>query len=248
MPTSPPAKNASRVETPAPAGAPDTPITRSPDRTRAGLLEAATAEFAAHGFSGASVNEIAARAGTNKRMIYHYFGNKEDLYLAVLEAIYARIRVGERTLELDHLAPREAVERLVRFTWAHFVEHPEFLALLNIENMQEARHLKRSTRVREMHSPLVDLLRGVLARGAADGTLRDGVDAVDLYVSIAALCWFPLSNRHTLGVIFDRDPTDREAMRRRTDHAVAVVMGFLRPDPALGERGAVDSATTSHLP
>ena len=209
----------------------DAPATRSPNRTRAGLLTAATAEFAAHGFSGASVNEIAARAGTNKRMIYHYFGNKEDLYLAVLEAIYARIRVGERTLELDHLPPREAVERLVRFTWGHFVEHPEFLALLNIENMQQARHLKRSTRVREMHSPLVDLLRGVLDRGAADGTLRAGVDAVELYVSIAALCWFPLSNRHTLGVIFDRDPADRRAMGRRTDHAVAVVMGFLRPDP-----------------
>ena len=231
------------------AGAPPArPATRSADRTRAGILEAATAEFVAHGLSGASVNEIAARAGANKRMIYHYFGNKENLYLAVLEATYARIRSAERTLELAHLPPREAVERLVRFTWGHFVEHPEFLALLNIENMQEARHLRRSTHVREMHSPLIDLLRGVLARGAVDGTLREGVEAVDLYVSIAALCWFPLSNRHTLGVIFDRDPADPEAMRRRTDHAVAVVMGYLRPDPGVRRDAAVDSATSRHLP
>ena len=109
-------------------------------------------------------------------MIYHYFGSKDGLYLAVLEATYARIREAERALELAHLPPREAVERLVRFTWGHFVEHPEFLALLNIENMQGARHLRRSERVREMHSPLVDLLRGVLDRGAADGTLRAGVE------------------------------------------------------------------------
>ena len=162
-------------------------------------------------------------------MLYHYFGNKEDLYLAVLEASYARIRSAERTLELAHLPPREAVERLVRFTWGHFIEHPEFMALLNIENMQRARHLRRSERVREMHSPLVGLLRGVLKRGEAEGAFRGDVDAVELYVSIAALCYFYLSNRHTLGVIFDRDLSDAAAMARRADHVVEVVMGYLRP-------------------
>lgn len=202
---------------------------RDAERTRASILAAATAEFVAHGFSGASVNEIAARAGANKRMIYHYFGAKDDLYLAVLEASYDRIRTAERGLSLDHLPPREAVERLVRFTWAHFVEHPDFLALLAIENMQGARHLRRSKRVREMHSPLVGLLRGVLERGAAEGAFRDGVDAVQLYVSIAALGFFYLSNRHTLGVIFDRDLGAPPALAARADHVVAVVMGYLQP-------------------
>ena len=236
-------------QAPRPAAAAAAIVRRDPARTRAAILRAAAAEFAAQGLSGASVNEIAARAGVNKRMLYHYFGAKEDLYLAVLEDTYARIRSAERTLELGHLPPGEAVERLVRFTWDHFVRHPEFLALLNIENMERARHLRRSARVREMHSPLVDLLADVLGRGAAQGAFRDGVDAVELYVSIAALCYFYLSNRHTLGVIFDRDLSAEEALRRRVDHVAEVVAGYLRP---LGPReappaSAVDSAVPPPL-
>ena len=208
-----------------------------PSRTRAALLAAARAEFVAHGLGGASVNEIAARAGINKRMIYVHFGSKDDLWLAVLEDTYAAIRGAERTLELDHLPPLAAVERLVRFTWDHFVAHPEFLTLLGIENMQGARHLRRSPRVREMHSPLVGLLEGVLARGGASGALRGGVDAVQLYISIAALGFFYLSNRYTLGTIFGRDLSSPEALAARADHAVEMVMGYLRPDEAVDSRG-----------
>jgi hypothetical protein len=137
----------------------------------------------------------------------------------------------------------------VRFTFDHFVQHPEFLALLNIENMQGARHLARSARVREMHSPLVGLLDGVLARGAATGALRGGVDAVQLYISIAALCYFYLSNRHTLGVIFSRNFSAPGAIATRADHAVEVVMGYLRPDPGGAARhDPVDRPASARLP
>ena len=202
--------------------------TRDPERSRRAILKAATDEFVAHGFSGASVNEIATRAAINKRMLYHYFGNKEELFLAVLESTYAQIRTGERTLELDHLEPMQAIERLVRFSYDHFFEHPDFLTLLNIENMYQARHLKKSAKIQQMHSPLVVQIQDVLKRGQADGVLRADVDPVELYITIASLCFFHMSNQHTLSVIFDQELAAPDALARRREHVVAVITGFLR--------------------
>nr|WP_306264045.1 TetR/AcrR family transcriptional regulator [Pararhizobium sp. IMCC3301] len=202
--------------------------TRSPERSRRSILKAATGEFVSHGFSGASVNEIASRAAINKRMLYHYFGNKEELFLAVLEAAYERIRTGERTLKLDHLQPMQAIEALVRFSYDHFVKHPDFLALLNIENLYQAGHLKKSAKVQQMHSPLVGQIQDVLKRGQSEGVLRIGVDPVELYITIASLSFFHLSNRYTLSVIFNRELATPEALSLRRDHVVAVVTGFLR--------------------
>lgn len=205
------------------------PATRDAARSQAAILAAATREFVAHGFSGASVNEIAAGAGINKRMLYHYFGNKEGLFLAVLEDAYERIRSGERALELDHLAPNAALEKLVLFSYDHFIQHPDFLALLNIENLHEADHLKKSDRVQRMHSPFVEALRGLLKRGEQAGTMRGGVDPVELYITIASLCFFHLSNRYTLSFIFNRPIADDAAVATRRLHVLSVVTGFLRP-------------------
>jgi AcrR family transcriptional regulator len=202
---------------------------RDPGRTRAQILEAAIAEFAEKGLGGARVDAIAARAGANKRMLYHYFGNKEDLWLAALEQVYAAIRLKERALSLDHLPPAEAVAELVRVTWRHFVEHPEFLSLLASENLHEGRYLKRSTRIRELHSPLVQMLEQILARGVEAGVFRPGVDPVQLYVTVAALGYFYLSNRHTLATIFDVDLATPEALAAREAHIQEVVAGYLRP-------------------
>ena len=134
---------------------------------RGAILAAATREFAAEGFGGARVDAIAARAKINKRMLYHYFGNKEELYLAVLEETYRGIRSAERKLHLEDLPPDEGIRKLVAFTWGYFLKHPEFLSLLNTENMMRARHLKRSKRIQELHSPLIGLIAELLARGAA---------------------------------------------------------------------------------
>ena len=201
---------------------------RDAERSRAAILDAATTEFTKHGLTGASVNEVAARAGINKRMIYHYYGNKEGLYLAVLEAAYDGIRSAERELDLGHLEPPEALRRLVIFTFDYFVEHPEFLSLLNTENMHKARHLRMSERVREMHSPLVGMLAEILERGAREKIFRSGVDPVQLYISIAGLGFFYMSNRHTLSTIFGRDLAAPEALEARRQHAADVILSYLR--------------------
>jgi AcrR family transcriptional regulator len=202
---------------------------RDPERTRQRIMAAATHEFATKGLAGARIADIAARAGANKRMLYHYFGDKEALFLAVLENAYAAIRARERALDLQHLEPEAAMRRLVETTWDHYIEHPEFLTLLGTENLHRARHLKRSTRIRDMHSPFADMIRDILRRGEHAGVFRAGVDPVELYVTIAGLGWFHLSNRHTLSVIFERDLEAPAALARRRAHMVEVVLGYLRP-------------------
>jgi AcrR family transcriptional regulator len=173
------------------------------------------------------VDRIAARAGANKRMLYYYFGNKEDLFLAVLESRYAHIRRAEQGLRLDALDPREGMRRLVAFTWNYYLNHPEFLTLLNSENLHRARHLQRSRQIAAMHSPLVAMLRGLLARGVRKGQFRRAVDPVQLYISIAALGYFYLSNRHTLSTIFERDLLSSRNKSERLKHMTELVLGYL---------------------
>src|SRR5437899_4181316 len=191
------------------------------------ILEAAKQEFAAHGLAGARVDRIAAHADANKRMLYYHVGKKDDLYLAVLEAAYEQIRVEERGLDREHLEPPQAIARLIDFTWNYFIRNPEFLALLNTENLARARHLKRSTKVKSMHSPFVEMIRTVVRRGVASGDFQVSVDPVQLYISIAALSFFYLSNSATLSVIFGRDLLKQDAKDERLDHMVALVLAAL---------------------
>ena len=208
-------------------------ISRDPERTRQRILDAATAEFARYGLGGARVDRISARAGTNKRMLYYYFRDKDNLFLSALEGCYSRIRAAERELDLEHLAPRAALARLVEFTWNYFLEHPEFMTLLNSENLHKGRHVRRSPRVPQLHSPLVETLRGILRRGERAGVFRKGVDPVQLYISIAGEGYFYLSNRYTLSQIFKRDLMTRRALAARARHNVAMIVSALaRSTPA----------------
>jgi len=202
--------------------------TRDALRTKASILAAATHEFARHGLSGARVDRIAERARTNKRMLYYYFGGKEALFLAVLERAYEHIRAEEQHLHLLELAPARGVEQLIVFTWNYFLAHPEFMSLLNTENLHRARHLKQSKKVRAMHSPLVATLDELLKRGVRKGVFRRGVDPVQLYVSIAALGYFYLSNNHTLSTIFGRNLLTPAAKKERIAHAVDFTLGYLK--------------------
>jgi AcrR family transcriptional regulator len=201
---------------------------RDADRTQQEILAAATAEFAAHGFGGARIDAIAERAGVNKKLIYYYFEGKDELFLAVLEQTYADIRAAERELHLEAAEPLPAIESLVAFTWRHYLAHPEFLALLNSENMLSAGHLKRSSRIRQMNSPLIEGLANVLARGEKSGELRGGIDAMQLYISIAGLAYFYLSNKHTLGAIFGLDLMRKDALDARLAHMKSVVTSYVR--------------------
>ena len=200
---------------------------RDPERTKARILAAATAEFARYGLGGARVDRIAARAGANKRMLYYYFRDKDNLFLAALEARYAHIRAAERALDLEHLEPRAALRRLVEFTWGYFLEHPEFLTLLNSENLHKGRHVRRSRRVPQMHSTLVETLRGVLKRGERSGVFRSGVDPVQLYISIAGEGYFYLSNRYTLAQVFKRDLMSKRALAERARHNSDMILHAL---------------------
>ena len=206
------------------------PVNRDPDRTRAAILAAARAEFARVGLGGARVDAIALAAGTNKRMLYYYFGNKEGLFVAALEATYEHIRAAEQKLHLADVEPTEAIRRLVTFTWDYYLKNPEFLTLLNSENLHRARHLKQSTKIRTLHSPFVAMLDEILQRGAQQGSFRAGVDPVQLYISIAAISYFYLGNNHTLSAVFDRDLMKPKAKAARLRHMNELVLGYLRKE------------------
>ncbi len=203
---------------------------RDPARTRASILRAATMEFSSRGFAGAGIDAIAARAGANKRMIYHYFGSKRGLWLAVLEAAYERARSAEQDLDLAALTPDEAMRHLVAFTFNSFIGDRTFINLLNSENLHQARHLKESESVKTMHSPLIGMIGRILDRGVAAGVFRAGVDPAQLWISIAGVCYFYFSNIFTLSVILDRDLHAAPQLDERRKHVVDLVLAGLRPD------------------
>lgn len=203
------------------------PRARDADKSQLSILTAALEEFAQSGFAGARVDRIAEQAGVNKRLIYYYFGNKDELFLAVLERTYADIRSAEQALHLDAMDPVEAVRQLVSFTWHYYLEHPEFITLLNSENLHQAVHLKQSARIQEMNSPLVQMLADVLERGRRDALFRDGVDPIQLYISIASICYFYLSNNATLSTVFGRDLRAPKALAQRLSHMTELVLGYV---------------------
>lgn len=205
------------------------PQRRDPVATRKKLLTAARLEFAKHGFAGARVDEIAMRAGVNKQLVYHYFGDKDALYLAVLEWVYADIREQERQLNLEGLPPEKAIRKLIEASFDYLATNPDFIVLLNDENRGGARHVRGSTRLEAMHSPLVRSVSHILHEGVRTGVFRKGIDPIQLYISIAGLGYFYLSNTPTLSAIFGKDLSSRAAKRARRRHVADLVLHSLRP-------------------
>lgn len=205
------------------------PQRRDPVATRKKLLTAARQEFASHGFAGARVDEIAMRAGVNKQLVYHYFGDKDALYLAVLEWVYADIREQERQLNLEGLPPEKAIRKLIEASFDYLATNPDFIVLLNDENRGGARHVRGSTRLEAMHSPLVRSVSHILHEGVRTGVFRKGIDPIQLYISIAGLGYFYLSNTPTLSAIFGKDLSSRAAKRARRRHVADLVLHSLRP-------------------
>jgi AcrR family transcriptional regulator len=189
--------------------------TRDAERTRAEIIEVATREFADKGYAGARVDEIAAKMSTTKRMIYYYFGNKEQLYIEVLEHAYAGIRATEQNLDVEHLAPVDAMRQLAELTFDHHESHPDFIRLVSIENIHRAEHIARSTVLSGLANPALDVLTRILDRGRAEGVFRGDVDPVDIHMVISSFCVFRIANRYTWGAIFKRDMLDPD---RREQH------------------------------
>jgi TetR/AcrR family transcriptional regulator len=202
----------------------------SPELSKRSILTAAADAFARDGYGGARINDIARRAGTNKRMLYHYFGGKEGLYTAVLENAYAAFRAAERRLSIDDLPPKAGLRRLVEFTFDYCAQNPQFIALLNNENLYRGRHVRASTQARMLFPPLIESIRKLLARGRSARQFRSRIDPLRLYISIASLGYFYFSNVHTLSAVVGRDlsaPRERRAQRR---HVVDLVLASLRLD------------------
>ncbi len=188
--------------------APTTERRRDAERTRSEILEVATREFAERGYNGARVDEIAARTRTTKRMIYYYFGGKKQLYVAVLERAYARIRSAEQAVNVDHLDPIAAIRRLAEVTFDHHEAHPDFIRLVSIENVHHAEHIAELASLVDLNSTAIELIGRILARGRGQGLFRDDLDAVDVHMMISAFCFFRVANRHTFGTLFGRDLLD----------------------------------------
>jgi AcrR family transcriptional regulator len=203
-------------------------IKRDPEGTRRRILLAAAEEFAAGGLFGARVDQIARRAETNERMLYYYFGSKEQLFTAVLEHAFASLVETERTLDLDGIAPVEAVTRLAHFVWDYYRDHPELLRLINNENLHEARYIKGSTRIRELISPVVATLASILERGVRAGLFRNNVDPLKFYVTLSGLGYYIVSNRFTLeatfGLDFSQQAERDEMVRMNTELLLSYLM------------------------
>ncbi|HWK76690.1 MULTISPECIES: TetR/AcrR family transcriptional regulator [unclassified Microbacterium] len=178
---------------------------RDAERTRAELLEVATEAFAESGYAGTRVDEIAERTLTTKRMIYYYFGGKEQLYLAVLENAYRGIRETEQSIHAGDLPPVEALRQIAELTYDHHLNHTAFIRLVSIENIHHGEFIKRLGALRTLNQPAVDVLETVLERGRAEGSVRTDVDALDVHLLISSYCFFQVANQHTFGYLFDRD-------------------------------------------
>jgi AcrR family transcriptional regulator len=190
---------------------------RNPDETKRRILAAAKVEFARKGLGGARVDDIAARAKANKRMMYHYFGNKEDLFRQVVEDAYGEFREREAALVLDSLEPVAAIKALIAFIWKYFLENPEFITLVNSENLHKARHIRKSERMREMSRLFVGRMQHLLDRGVKAKVFRKGLDPVQVNISIAAVGYYYLTNHFTGSIVFERDLMTREALAARLD-------------------------------
>jgi AcrR family transcriptional regulator len=201
--------------------------TRDAERTRADILAVATREFADRGYAGARINEIADKTSTTKRMIYYYFGGKEQLYIAVLEQAYSRIRGLEQELDVEHLGPVEAIRELAGLTFDHHESHPEFIRLVSIENIHRAEHIARSTVLSGLANPALDVLGAILQRGWDAGLFRDDVDALDVHQVISSFCVFRTANRHTFGAIFGRDMLDPARREHQRTLLADLVVAYL---------------------
>jgi AcrR family transcriptional regulator len=188
---------------------------RDPEETKRRILAAAKVEFARHGLGGARVDVIAARARANKRMMYHYFGNKAALFRHVLEDAYGDFREAEAALRLDSLDPVTALKTLIAFIWRYFLANPEFITLVNSENLHKARHIKTSKRMKEMSRPFVGRMQALLDRGVAAGVFWPGLDPVQMNITIASIGYYYLTNRFTGAIIFERDFMAPEALDAR---------------------------------
>ena len=206
------------------------PATRKRDSsaTRKRILKAAKKEFSKKGLGGARIDEIALQSKANKRMIYHYFGNKEALFLKTLEDAYVDIRSAEQNLNLTELDPEEALIKLIKFTWDYYLKNPEFITLVNSENLHRARHLKKSSIIEDISNKFITMVGSILDKGVETGQFRAGIDPVQLNITIAAIGYYYLTNRYTGAIVYQRELDSQQAYNERLNFNIETILRLVK--------------------
>jgi AcrR family transcriptional regulator len=218
----------SSPELPAVLDAPRKSRKNNPEKTRENILQEAIVEFVQQGLSGARVDAIAERIHTSKRMIYYYFGSKEQLYVEVLEKLYGDIRNTETRMNLTALEPREAIRRLVEFTFDHHDQNVDFVRIVSIENIHNAEYVKRTETIKAMNSKILEGLGVTLRRGAEMGLFREGLEPLDVHLLINSFSFYRVSNRHTFSEIFQIDLSDEAVKQRHREMICESVLRYLQ--------------------
>lgn len=201
---------------------------RRSSRTREKILLRATAEFARRGLDGARVDEIAARCKISKYSLYYYFGSKEGLFTAALDHVYQMLRARQREISVRHLEPIDGLRELVGHVFMAFRENPEAIAIVNSENLHKGRHIRRLAGISQLYDPMVDTIRELVERGAAQGLFRPNLDPVLLYMALSSLCYLYVSNQFTLGAIFGRDMMSKTSQKVWVAYITEMIVAYCR--------------------
>ena len=201
---------------------------RDSSATKKRILDAAKKEFANKGLSGARMDEIALKSKANKRMIYHYFGNKEALFMKTLEDAYVDIRSAEQGLNLIELDPEDALITLVKFTWDYYLKNPEFITLVNSENLHKGKHLKKSKIIEDISNKFVSMVGAILDKGVKSGQFRAGIDPVQLNITIAAIGYYYLTNKHTGAIVYQRELDSKDAYDERLNFNIETILRLVK--------------------
>lgn len=200
----------------------------NPEKTRENILQEALVEFVEQGLAGARVDAIAERTRTSKRMIYYYFTSKEQLYVEVLEKLYGEIRSTENHLHLDELPPEQAIRRLVEFTFDHHDLNADFVRMVSVENIHKGEFIKRSEGIKALNDTIVQVLEDILRRGVEQHIFRPGLNPLDVHVLVSSFCFYRVSNRYTVGEIFQLDLSDAQVKQRHRQMICDSVVRYLK--------------------
>lgn len=191
------------------------------------LLLCAINEFAEYGYEGARVDNIVKAADCSKQTVYHHFGNKENLFIEVLEYTWNDIRQRERELDLSGLEPKQAIERIVDFTWDYYVENPLFLKIVNSENQSKGEHYKKSTHLPHINHAHLQLMASLLEEGKKQKVFKPDIDPLQVNINIAALGAYYLINQHTLGQVYNISMVSPQALDIRRKVIKETIMSWL---------------------
>jgi len=197
-------------------------------RVRQSIVGAARALFAEKGYSGTTVDEIVVRARSTKPMLYYYFGSKEGLFAVVLEDLYVGMREIENSLRVSDLPALDAMRKVVQVTFDYHANNPEWVRLISIANIHDAKHIRASKTIASKNVPIIEIMRSLLRQGTQEGVFRSDVDPVHLHLLIISLCYYRVSNRHTWKVIFGRDLSAAKEVRLQRNMVVEAVLSYLR--------------------